>query len=137
MGSIVDHVVTLLTVINSNVDRLYAIWQVLHKDSWFAPGASPRATDPLTPFRHRIDGNKVDYFDSNSTRDLTTLGYQYDVLQRQTDETDDEYVARIKKYVDETYHGTGDILLHDKDGLFKGKTDNLYDDYVINVQYDR
>ena len=71
--------VTLLTVVNSNVDRLFAIWQVLHKDSWFAPGASPRHTDPLTPFHHKVDGNKVDYFNSNSTRDLTLLGYRLEI----------------------------------------------------------
>jgi tyrosinase len=77
----------------SNVDRLIAIWQILHDDQWFVdedvrnkeqgnfflefahPG---RATDNLRPF-HNSDGK---YFTSNDVREVTKLGYTYKGLER-------------------------------------------------------
>ncbi|KAG8667848.1 hypothetical protein FPOAC2_13050 [Fusarium poae] len=76
-----------------NVDRLIAIWQILHDDQWFVdedvrnkeqgnfflefahPG---RATDNLRPF-HNSDGK---YFTSNDVREVTKLGYTYKGLER-------------------------------------------------------
>ncbi|WYZ43577.1 hypothetical protein EsH8_VII_000013 [Colletotrichum jinshuiense] len=123
-----------------NIDRLLAIWQVLNEKSWFAPKAKPPATDKLTPFHHEFPNKTVDYFDSDSVRCWENLGYQYDDLQRHDGENDTQYVARIRTYVDSTYHGTGYTLLHDRGHLFKNQPrihNNTYDDYVINVKYDR
>ncbi|GJD05139.1 tyrosinase [Colletotrichum higginsianum] len=120
-----------------NIDRLFAIWQVLHENSWFKDVKGPPATDSLTPFHH----NQADYFDSNRARTWLNLGYQYDVLQRDDHETDEKYLERINAYVDKTYRSTGSVLLEDKGDLFQKNqdlaSDEMYDDYMINVSYDR
>ncbi|KAK6215478.1 tyrosinase [Colletotrichum tabaci] len=120
-----------------NIDRLFAIWQVLHENSWFKDIRGPPATDSLTPFHH----TQADYFDSNRARTWLNLGYQYDVLQRDDHETDDKYLERINAYVDKTYRSTGSVLLEDKGDLFQKNqdlaSDEMYDDYMINVSYDR
>ncbi|KAK2010582.1 hypothetical protein LZ32DRAFT_619739 [Colletotrichum eremochloae] len=60
---------------------------------------------------------------------------------RDDHETDDQYLKRVNAYIDETYHNTGRILREDKGGLFQKShdvaSDAVYDDYMINVSYDR
>ncbi|KAF5005500.1 hypothetical protein FDECE_8078 [Fusarium decemcellulare] len=76
-----------------NVDRLIAIWQVLHEDSWFVDndvrnkeqgnffleiGHDDKPSDMLRPFR---DGNG-NYYTSESAREVTGLGYTYKGLEK-------------------------------------------------------
>lgn len=134
-----NHSIAQLTC-SSNIDRLFAIWQVLNEKSWFAPEATPPATDKLTPFHHEFPNKTVDYFDSDNVRCWENLGYQYYDLERYDGENDTQYVARIRAYVDKAYRGTGNTLLEDKGHLFKNELqiqNNTYNDYVINVKYDR
>ncbi|KDN59840.1 putative tyrosinase [Colletotrichum sublineola] len=60
---------------------------------------------------------------------------------RDDHETDDQYLERVNAYIDETYHNTGRILREEKGGLFQKShdvaSDAVYDDYMINVSYDR
>ncbi|KAK3690182.1 tyrosinase [Podospora appendiculata] len=126
---------------HANIDRLLALWQTVNPDSWFESDASPSATDKLTPFHHKFASGKVDYFNSDNVRDWTNFGYTYDVLERKPDETDEEYIKRINVYISTTYSSnTGDVLLGDQGKLFTGDlkvTDHTYDDYLIDVLYDR
>lgn len=122
-----------------NIDRLLAIWQTLNSDSWFASDASPPSTDPLPPFHHQFASGAIDYFKSDDVRQWLSFGYQYDVLERKSGESDEDYVTRIKVYVETTYQSTGRVLLNDHDNLFKDIKiqDHTYDDYLIDVLYDR
>ena len=78
----------------SNVDRLIAIWQVLHEDSWFdgkdirdqdtgsfaIDTAHPdKPLDPLRPFHKNFDG---DYWTSADAREVTALDYTYPELEK-------------------------------------------------------
>jgi tyrosinase len=80
----------------SNVDRLFALWQVLNKnnDTWF-DGSDSRDEDPgnygvpmgnldepddyLRPFHKSADGS---YFTSTDVREVAPLGYTYPLLQK-------------------------------------------------------
>ena len=87
-----------------------------------------------------FETGKVDYFNSDDLYQWSTYGYQYDVLERKTNESDAVYLARIKTYVEKTYkNNTGQLLLDDPDKLFKGfkAQGDTYDDYIIDVCYDR
>ncbi|KAL1844252.1 hypothetical protein VTJ49DRAFT_2309 [Mycothermus thermophilus] len=67
------------------VDRIFAIWQALHPDSWIEPsvsllgtyttqkGATINSTTALTPF---FSANGT-FWDSDGVRDHTKLGYTY------------------------------------------------------------
>ncbi|KAK3320228.1 hypothetical protein B0T19DRAFT_479192 [Cercophora scortea] len=126
---------------HANIDRLLALWQTVNPNSWFEGDASPSATDKLTPFHHKFASGKVDYFNSDDVRDWTNFGYTYDALERKPDETDAEYIKRINVYISNTYSSnTSDVLVGDKGKLFTGDlkvTDHTYDDYLIDVLYDR
>lgn len=123
----------------SNIDRLLAIWQTLNWDSWFTSDASPPSTGPLPPFHHQFASGVVDYFKSDDVRQWLNFGYQYDVLERKLGERDEDYVKRIKAYVETTYQNTGRVLLNDRGNLFKDskREGDTYHDYLINVLYDR
>lgn len=80
----------------SNVDRLFALWQALHKnqDNWFN-GSDSRDEDPgnygvptgnldepddaLRPFHKSSDGT---YFSSTDVREVAPLGYTYPRLEK-------------------------------------------------------
>ncbi len=78
----------------SNVDRLIAIWQILHEDSWFngedrrdedegtfaiQKGHRDRPQDILRPFHKNSQG---DYWTSADAREVTALGYTYPGLEK-------------------------------------------------------
>ncbi|KAK6957307.1 hypothetical protein Daesc_000090 [Daldinia eschscholtzii] len=80
-------------MLNSNVDRMIAIWQILHDDSWFDPndirnedngtysikrGHMDKPDDPLRPF-HKEGGQ---YWTSSDVREVTALGYTYPGLEK-------------------------------------------------------
>jgi tyrosinase len=72
-----------------NVDRIFAIWQALHPDSWIVPevarmnsyttslGQLLDSTSALTPFYRNSDG---DFWTSDMLRDTVALGYTYGEL---------------------------------------------------------
>ena len=78
-------------------------------------------------------------FTSEDVKDWTQFGYQYDVLQHQPGESQDQYIARINTWVKANYGGTAKLLLNDPKKLFKDVVihDHTYDDYMIDVIYDR
>ena len=79
---------------DSNIDRLIAIWQILHEDSWFDGSDfrdedmgtfaidrshSDKPQDPLRPFHKNGSG---DYWTSADAREVTALGYSYPGLEK-------------------------------------------------------
>ncbi|KAM7191683.1 Di-copper centre-containing protein [Rhypophila sp. PSN 637] len=130
-----------------NIDHHLAMWQTLYDNVWFTDNDTPFPCDDLPPFRHNFDGERgVDYFNSNDNKDWTTLGYQYDLLQRRTGEDDAAYKQRIRNHITDSYPHTGDVILKDRHGVFSSHgeaggsalfADQGVDDYVINIIYDR
>ena len=62
----------------SNIDRLFAIWQVINEDTWWPTDLSdtdPESTTPLSPFRHTA-GN-TDWWTSDLSRKCADFGYTY------------------------------------------------------------
>ncbi|KAI1474550.1 Di-copper centre-containing protein [Daldinia eschscholtzii] len=93
-----------------NVDRMIAIWQMLHDDSWFDPndirnedngtysikrGHMDKPDDPLRPF-HKEGGQ---YWTSSDVREVTALGYTYPGLEKWKYTTKGVYDK--KKHTDE------------------------------------
>ncbi|KAF4457681.1 Di-copper centre-containing protein [Fusarium austroafricanum] len=82
-----------------NIDRLFAMWQILHdkhdEESWFSGkdtrdkdagtfGIPPNNTDtpdyPLKPFLKSAESN--DFYTSNDIRECSSLGYTYPGLEK-------------------------------------------------------
>ena len=128
--------------LGSNIDRLLAIYQTLYPSNWFLPSDDPPSNASLKPFYHSFPGDLVPntrLFTSDDVHDWTIFGYQYDVLQRQSGESQDQYIARINTWVKSEYGGTAALLLNDSKRLFRNIDikDHTYHDYIIDVIYDR
>lgn len=91
---------------HANVDRIFAMWQVIHNDTYVIPTAAVYATHtesqgnmedidtPLKPFFL----NDTSFWTSDMVRDLETFGYTYEEVDNKTRE---EVVAAInRKYTD-------------------------------------
>jgi tyrosinase len=106
---------SMLTHLNSNVDRMVAIWEVLHRDTpnnWF-DGKDERDKDPgnwaiehdqvdlpsdeLHPFHKNEKG---DYWTSNDVRETAPLGYAYPELEKWK-HVDTEGKYNLKKHQEE------------------------------------
>jgi tyrosinase len=90
----------VFTDARSNVDRLIAIWQTLHIDSWFdgsdprdkdggtfaiLPGTADKPTGKLRPFHKTpLAGEEPNdaYWTSQDCREVTALGYTYVGLEK-------------------------------------------------------
>ncbi|KAK0707120.1 hypothetical protein B0T26DRAFT_876116 [Lasiosphaeria miniovina] len=105
-----------------NCDRMIAIWQTLHTDTWF-DGTSPRDEDPgsfyikkghkdtpddeLRPFRKNEQG---EYWTSTDCKDVAALGYTYPLLEKwKYVDADGNYaravhLAALNKELNETYN---------------------------------
>ncbi|KAI1105912.1 Di-copper centre-containing protein [Jackrogersella minutella] len=104
-----------------NVDRMAAIWQVLHDNSWF-DGTDPRdedlgtfsisfghkdkPTDTLRPFHKDQHGN---YWTSDDVREVTALGYTYPGLEKWLYTTNGVYdkqkhLKALKKTLNNNYN---------------------------------
>lgn len=83
-------------MVQSNVDRLYAIWQATHPDKWFDPDPKFNAQrldtgtwsnkvneldTPQTPLTLFHRDEKATYWTSDDARDFMKLGYSYTELQ--------------------------------------------------------
>lgn len=88
------------------------------------------------PFHGKFERG-VDYYNSVDIRKSSSFGYQYDVLLEKNDKCRKDYVARIRREINKSYYGTGDVLQHDKGGLFKHNDGSPLDDYIANVEYNR
>ncbi|RWA09877.1 hypothetical protein EKO27_g5246 [Xylaria grammica] len=140
-----------------NVDRLFAMWQVLNWDEWWtAPDPSlanttdnPTPDDPLQPFHNKDNGDpKRDFWTSTEARDWTKLFYQYDDLVPKqgaikADGTlnEEQYKKDLLAHIEAIYPSTkryvrGIRILPDFPEFFGGN-DNSWDDYIINIIYDR
>lgn len=96
---------------SSNIDRIFAIWQMLNPKTWdwhqaLLEGAtfvSPVGTDenpesPLVPFRRSRDGDQTTWWTSNELRDCRTLGYNYPELAKAG-----QNVASLRQWVTDSY----------------------------------
>jgi tyrosinase len=141
------------------------MWQTLNWDLWWDTDASQNPRDPkakpkkiepdawekddLKPFR-RFDG-KTQYWNSDDCRDWTKLGYQYDDLVPDAASlkpdgylNEDHYTTDILARVNRTYPGPAHVIskIRSTDGIDipDGLDETIgepFDDYVINVIYDR
>lgn len=100
---------------NSNVDRLFAIWQAIHPKEearryWFERPEDGRKE--LRPFRKDKAGT---YWNSDDVYDTTKLGYTYSDLPKKRgsqdgtgSDLDDQQLNAIKKKINEVYGATRD-----------------------------
>lgn len=144
---------------HANVDRLFAMWQALHPDSWFEPtreqtgnfwfkeGSTSTPTQGLVPFKKNQDG---DYLTANDLRNWTNFGYNYP-------ETPSDYtIASVRATIDELYSDAQTSLITNARpqpprakslrGRFFGKIEeetdeatpsNAVRDYMINFRGDK
>ncbi|KAL3426473.1 hypothetical protein PVAG01_03264 [Phlyctema vagabunda] len=122
-----------------NIDRLTAIWQTFNREKWFGnlQPNDPAPDSKLRPFHYDENGGT---WTSDMCRDWTTLRYQYDDLvpharAKNPDGTINQeiYLQELREYIDETYPATN-TKVRDVPGYVR---DHKFDDYVINVIYDR
>ena len=100
-------------VLNSNVDRLFAIWQAIHPKEqnpkhWFKSPKDGRKE--LKPFRKDKAGT---YWNSDDVYDTTKLGYTYSDLPKKrrsqdgtSSDLDDQQLNEIKKTINKVYGAT-------------------------------
>lgn len=85
---------TLKITFFSQIDRLLAIWQQTHPDSWFD------GKDDLVPFTFRNGSGKKEYWTSDEVRKPDVFGYTYPDIDR------GQTPYGIKKRHDEKYGWT-------------------------------
>lgn len=114
-------------IINSNIDRIFAIWQFLNPEAWLTPKDECKPTDELQPFHMDEEGT---VFTANDVRRWEKFGYTYpELVPGMTKE-------KLQQLIYDKYgRPSVEELIGSKDG--KGITDTHFQDYVINVQYDR
>ena len=101
-----------LTIIHSNVDRLFAVWQALNPTSYtinqpagdgtFVITASTIETDttPLAPFNDATGNN---YWTSDAVRSTETFNYAYPETQRWAFSSDSDYANSVQNAVNQLY----------------------------------
>ena len=104
---------------------------------WFDQSGDfdPSAFDPLLPFHY--DTNKGRWT-SERARCWTKLHYQYDDLVPKpgTSEDSPQYLADLRKHINDLYPGTSATIQLDAPGYTLPEK-NSFNDYIINVVYDR
>ncbi|KZS86904.1 Di-copper centre-containing protein [Sistotremastrum niveocremeum HHB9708] len=121
------------------IDRLFAIWQSLNPDEWFATDDND-SKKPLTPFHEDKRGT---LFDSDKVEDWTKYRYTYPELQKWLPKyvvdgkfSEEEYIKDIRRQVDQLYKVTESEELpvpwHGE-----GRQARFNHDYVVNVEYER
>ncbi|KAJ5812716.1 Di-copper centre-containing protein [Penicillium robsamsonii] len=115
-------------IYHNNIDRLTAMWQMLHWEKWFDDDHSKLTrNNELAPF-HRTE---KEFWKSDDVQDWRKLGYEYEILKGRTHSCEDDQ-KKIQGNI-ATLYGN-----HTKD-LFDGlpKQDDRQDDFVITVIYDK
>ena len=121
---------------DSNVDRLLAMWQALNWDMWFDRRDEypddPTPSDPLLPFHHDTVGQS---WTSELCRDWRKSNYQYDDLRDMPKgKPTPEFQVELRKHIAELYPSTS---FHLKAAESFPTDQDTFNDYVINVVYDR
>ena len=78
------HIIDFEFPIDTNIDRILALWQATHPTRWF-PEKTPEGfgpNDPLYPFRSYAQGG---WWTSNTSKKCEDLGYVYPELQQSND----------------------------------------------------
>lgn len=86
---------TLTSKCISQIDRLLAIWQATHPDSWFdGKQGEEDATNPLVPFTFDKKAGKDGSWTSMSVKDTAVFGYTYPDVEvgKSAKEVTDSYV---------------------------------------------
>ncbi|USP76847.1 uncharacterized protein yc1106_04121 [Curvularia clavata] len=109
---------------HANVDRLFALYQAAHPDTWMQPSNVGTQTNvfladnqqitadtPLLPFRK--DANT--FWTTNACRDTTSLGYSYPETQRWKFASDESYQANAASVIARLYSGR---MLAQKNNMF-------------------
>ena len=108
---------------HANVDRIFAMWQVLFSDSWVNPqpaalpsyttsaGQIQDSTTALTPFFASEDGT---FWTSDMVRDHTRFAYTYDLGGSQSG-TSNRTKARVKRIINQLYGSSSAASLFTKD----------------------
>ncbi|KAK0515535.1 hypothetical protein JMJ35_001569 [Cladonia borealis] len=117
-----------------NIDRLLAIWQILHPDLWFNQPQEdePKSSDELWPFHINKKG---DYWTSDACRDVTKLHYSYADLKKpgegfkEGEEVD--FLDGLRRSINKQYGSMRRRVLGDESGIA-----GLNRDYIVNVVYD-
>lgn len=86
----------MLTSVDSNIDRLLAIYQALYPNNWVSDVGGTSPTSNLYPFRT----DAKNYWNSNDVRDWKTLGFAVPGDK----ELDEEGRKALEDYLDENYH---------------------------------
>jgi len=150
-------------MVRSNMDRMIAIWQALHDESWFDPGRTvDTPSTHLRPF-HKDEGGT--YWDSNAAREVTPHGYTYPMLEkwlhRKPDGTYDKvgHLKAINETLTAVYNSsrsaaekadltadpgqTEGLKLMSLSAMLKAAPDRdapldrTVDDYIVNIIYER
>ncbi|KAK0618206.1 hypothetical protein B0T17DRAFT_509756 [Bombardia bombarda] len=112
------------------VDRIFAIWQALHPESWVMPeeatlasytttkGQTQDSTTPLTPFFAGVDGT---FWTSDMVRDHTRLGYTYAELVGVPAGTSasQQGLSTLKRTINRLYGGSSPVNMFFQ-GLVRG-----------------
>ncbi|TVY83497.1 Tyrosinase [Lachnellula suecica] len=125
---------------HANIDRLFAMWQVLNPDSYVVP--TPAATNTynfkagqtldsqsdLTPF-HNPSGA---FWNSDTVRDTKTFGYAYPETSAGTgvNVTDQVLKAVNNLYGDKTTNGTDE-------GIQSRDTTTNHREWIVNLKVDK
>lgn len=81
---------------NSNIDRIFAIYQALYPKKWVSASGKPNASTRLYPFRK--DANE--FWNSNDVKDWTTLGFAIPGNQR----LNKENITTVETYLHDYYN---------------------------------
>ncbi|KAF7537431.1 hypothetical protein G7054_g3742 [Neopestalotiopsis clavispora] len=126
-----------------NVDRLIAIWQMLHDTEWFdgtdardedagtfsiKPYHKDKPTDVLRPFRKNDAG---DYWTSDAVSEVTALGYTYPELEKWQYKSPDGtwnkelHLQTLKEYLNRNYNSSWSAAEKSELTADPGQTDGL------------
>ncbi|KAI9714213.1 MAG: hypothetical protein M1812_006434 [Candelaria pacifica] len=144
---------------DSNVDRLFAIWQAIYPNSYVTPqvttygtfttnqGATEDINSPLTPFHSDSNGN---FYNSETARKTLTFGYSYpEVVDWGVDANTlaSNTRANFKKLYDPSNQFTPRSLLPRQEkvaegnvvdgGILRNVSANTYREWLINIEVDK
>ena len=106
-----------VSLLNSNVDRLFAIWQAINPTSYTidestetgnfvtVAGSVETSSTPLTPF---VDASGSNYWTAETVRQTENFNYAYPETQRWAFTSDSDYQNAVANAVQQLYGGLSD-----------------------------
>ncbi|PGH15646.1 hypothetical protein AJ79_02239 [Helicocarpus griseus UAMH5409] len=100
---------------HTNVDRIVALWQAVHPDSYVqpvanlggdfmkAPGTMEDAKTPFAPFREPSG----EFYNAETSRHLAPFGYTYPEIE-DWEKTPEELATSVRKQINRLYNRRGD-----------------------------